>query len=364
MNTRIYVPFQDLKGDWPRREAFILARPFIEAGSHELSQSVRQKWSLREDVVGVSVVQDADILLVPYSINEYFVNGLQDLLAGYNRLCHEHGIFGFGYIRDDTGEIFPEFDRIVYFRMGGFRSQLSNLNQGFPVPLSDQLVQIYGGKDLVARHKATRPVVGFCGNASHSLLKATGEVVKLLRINLGRALKSLDRTNWEPLFPSAWNRATILSHLQRCKLIDCNFILREKYRGGAVTDEDRRRTTVEYFDNIQSSDYVLCVRGGGNFSVRFYETLMMGRIPVLINTDCLIPFEDQIDWSKHIIRIEWQERKRTAEIVANYHETLTDDRFVRMQESNRRLWKETLSVQGIMDLIVSKWNPITMKSHA
>lgn len=31
---------------------------------------------------------------------------------------------------------------------------------------------------------------------------------------------------------------------------------------------------------MTGSDYVLCTRGNGNYSIRFYEALCRGRIPV------------------------------------------------------------------------------------
>ena len=52
----------------------------------------------------------------------------------------------------------------------------------------------------------------------------------------------------------------------------------------------------EFIRNILSSDYTLCFRGSGNYSLRFYETLCLGRIPLFINTDCKLPFEDEINW--------------------------------------------------------------------
>ena len=48
-------------------------------------------------------------------------------------------------------------------------------------------------------------------------------------------------------------------------------------------------------NRANKSLFTFCYRGAGNFSYRFYETLMMGRIPILVNTDCVFPFEDKVD---------------------------------------------------------------------
>ena len=47
-------------------------------------------------------------------------------------------------------------------------------------------------------------------------------------------------------------------------------------------------------ENLKRNLFHLCHRGGGNYSYRFYEILMMGRIPIFINTECVLPFEDKI----------------------------------------------------------------------
>ena len=65
--------------------------------------------------------------------------------------------------------------------------------------------------------------------------------------------------------------------------------------GGAKNSEDMKVTTLEYYENIKNSDYVLVFKRTGNFSIRLYETLMMGRIPIFINTDCLLPFNNHIN---------------------------------------------------------------------
>lgn len=89
----------------------------------------------------------------------------------------------------------------------------------------------------------------------------------------------------------------------------------------------------------------------GNFSVRLYETLMMGRIPVFVNTDCLLPFEDKINWKNHVVWVEWKDKNKIAEILSDFHKNISIQDFEKMQLKNRRLWKETLSVNNMLDMI-------------
>jgi hypothetical protein len=48
-------------------------------------------------------------------------------------------------------------------------------------------------------------------------------------------------------------------------------------------------------------------------SIRFFETLAMGRIPILISDDAVLPLEDQIDYAALILRLP---EVRIAEIGA------------------------------------------------
>lgn len=87
----------------------------------------------------------------------------------------------------------------------------------------------------------------------------------------------------------------IFTQDERCKT---NYILRNEFWGGNPHNE----TIVNDFEsNMCNSHFNICNRGKGNFSMRFYQTLSAGRIPILLNTDMVLPLEDKIDWKKYIV---------------------------------------------------------------
>ena len=53
---------------------------------------------------------------------------------------------------------------------------------------------------------------------------------------------------------------------------------------------------------MQACPFILCCRGKGNWSIRFYETLCADRIPVLLDTDVVLPKEEVIHWDTVIIK--------------------------------------------------------------
>ena len=341
--------------DYPvkdKRLLFLMTRPFYADGKWVNDVKEKERRGVNSD--DFHLVDDIDlaqIVLVPFAINFYYAEKKMQDLATLNALCKEKDRIAYGYVFDDFGIAFQEFSNIVYFRMSGFRSQLSDKNTGLPVAISDQFQRIFKKENSTPNPKNELPTISFCGHASTSLSKRVKEILIFGRENMKRFFQNPIRSDWEPYFASAFERAKLMKAFENNSLVKTNFIYRNQYRAGARSDEDLERTTTEYYENILNSDYVLCVRGAGNFSVRFYETLMMGRIPIFVNTDCLLPFEDQINWKNHLVWVEWKDRKDIATIVSDFHKKITNEDFINIQINNRKLWKETLSLNNLMQFL-------------
>lgn len=340
----IYIPPIDFS-ILNKKALFILTRPFLTNEGWGNEGLEKQQFEVSDRFVYVGQIENASVYFIPKPINSYS----RDELKKINSICSANRIKAYGYISGDFGTDFGFFEHILFFRMGGFKSKLSFNNKGFPVSLSDHFERIYNQTAIEVREKQNKPVIGFCGHATSSSSKRVRENIKFIRENLKRFFQKPFRKDYEPLFASAFERAKLLHYFEASTAVKTNFIYRKNYRGGAHSEEERTKTTLEYYDNIKNSDYVLCVRGAGNFSVRLYETLMMGRIPIFVNTDCLLPFEDEIAWKNHVVWVEWKDRKAIAALLAEFHVSLSTDDFAYLQTSNRRLWKETLSVKGILE---------------
>jgi hypothetical protein len=131
--------------------------------------------------------------------------------------------------------------------------------------------------------------------------------------------------------------------------VDTNIVLRDAFWAGMTASsqpDDVHRVRREYVQNIADSDYVLCARGAGNFSYRLYETLSCGRIPVFIDTDCVLPLESLIDWKQYCVWVDEWDLSRIGDRVAGFHASLTPAEFVERQRACRRLWETHLAPQG------------------
>jgi hypothetical protein len=68
-------------------------------------------------------------------------------------------------------------------------------------------------------------------------------------------------------------------------------------------DENIKSEKTRYYNNIINSKFVLCPRGTGSTSSRFFETIWFGRVPVLIADDTKLPLESIIHWDDLIVRV-------------------------------------------------------------
>ena len=96
---------------------------------------------------------------------------------------------------------------------------------------------------------------------------------------------------------NAW-RQPLLDAFAASPDVQTDFIIRHQFWGGKPFDE---ALMVEFRNNLRNNAYTIASRGAGNFSMRFYQALSVGRIPVLLDTDMVLPFEEKIDWNRYII---------------------------------------------------------------
>jgi hypothetical protein len=143
-------------------------------------------------------------------------------------------------------------------------------------------------------------------------------------------------------------RARVLDALASDPRIRCEFILRGSYLGAATFAAFDRSHPLAgareaFLRNLFTAPYALAMRGKGNHSVRFYEILAAGRVPVFVNTGCVLPFEDEIDWNALTVWIEDAEVPSIGDRVLDFHRRTDADAFTELQRRVRRVWETRLT---------------------
>ena len=348
--AKIFFP-KELYDPRYRGQMFPLLKPFLK--NQECTDAERMDLygiSSRE----ISFVEDpmlADVLILPMSWNHYVLSGKKDnALKFINRNSHlEKKIFI--YNAGDIGYKIPHFPNTFIFRLTINRLPKEDNVIIIPPFIQDPLETFYSSRAISLRQYADKPMIGFCGFAKTSKVDAT---VELLKIKFQNILSLLGLRNEEPqqLLSSSFFRGKVLNILKRSSAIDTNFTVRKDYRAGIMHDNSHR-TVMEFFNNIRNSDYVLCARGSGNFSVRFYETLAMGRIPIYINTKGALPLEDEIKWKDHVVWVEKNEVHHIGKKVFDFHNKMDSGTFNDLLKNNRKLWEERLTLGSYFKTILA-----------
>lgn len=278
----------------------------------------------------VETLEESDFAIFPIDINFLFNTNKRNKLDDFIRLAKLKKKQVWVYSGGDFGISINK--EVITFRFGGFDSRLSNSTYIMPCFINDPLEKY---KELIFEliQKEEKPTIGFVGNADGSFSKKWKEFAIYCKQCFARILKK-DFTDFQNFYPSSIKRFTMLEKLKQEEKIETNFICRKKYRAGIKTNEERKNTELEFYNNILQNLYTFCLRGSGNFSVRFYETLMLGRIPVLVDTDVRLPLSHAIDWEKHIVKVN--EEQLIGGLI-DFHNKLIEEKLEEIQRNNRNL---------------------------
>ncbi|MFH0851556.1 MAG: exostosin family protein, partial [Candidatus Peregrinibacteria bacterium] len=186
-------------------------------------------------------------------------------------------------------------------------------------------------------------VIGFCGWAQYKNAKnAIGSFLQALPHETYALLTGYPQS--QSFIKGLYLRRRILARLSRSALIRTNFLLRSSHSAHAKTIRlDPVQARREYIDNMLASDFALCIRGDGNYSLRFYEALSLGRVPILLNTDVRLPLEGVVEYSAFVLKIHIADLKRIDEIVADFWARQTDQSWFLMQIEARNAFEKYLS---------------------
>tara|TARA_R110000751_G_scaffold105046_4_gene200887 strand:+ start:108969 stop:109994 length:1026 start_codon:yes stop_codon:yes gene_type:complete len=310
-----------------RRQVFPLLFDLV----FKQNQKLLEKYSI------VSSIEDANIIVLPvdYAVFLKQSKPFLELLKAAKTAKLPIWIYTAG----DYG--FTNYIPNSYtFRLGGFDSKMDTNAYVLPSFIDDPYTSVLTQGFSVLK-KESKPSIGFVGHAQSGFLKYLKDYTNHLKYQVKRQLNQILADN-QTFYPSSVKRANYLKRLAVNEGLETNFILRNKYRAGSQTVQTQKETTQQFYDNIFNNAYTFCIRGVGNFSVRFYETLAVGRIPILLNTDCRLPLSNRIDWIKHCLILDASSHIKIADQILEFHKGLTTSEFENIQHSNRNLWLNTL----------------------
>lgn len=284
---------------------------------------------------GVDFVDDpsaADAIVLPNNFRR-----LDDAAQAYIRMhadtAEKAGIplyvFAFG---DNNDQL--QFDpRVWVFCLSVYGSDLGVRDIVVPTTAQD-----FG--EITLRTKIEKPVVSFCGFAAFKTPRQwLGYVVKNFLWEIRSWGRPILRARKQGIY---WRRA-VLRACERSDLVRTHFILRRSFSGAARTIElDPAQARNEFIASIVDADFVLTPKGDGNYSNRFLETLALGRIPVLVDTDMVLPGEKDIPYEKIMVRVPMHDVRNTPRYIRAFYDALSPSEWGDRQHLARSVFTDQL----------------------
>jgi len=107
----------------------------------------------------------------------------------------------------------------------------------------------------------------------------------------------------------------------------------------------------EYKTHLKDNTYILCARGSENYSFRLYETLNYGRIPVIVDTEMVLPKE--ISWDRLSIIVPYSGYTSLGGIysaILRDYESRSANDFVQRQREAFSTMTELRTMRWVSDL--------------
>ncbi|OGY90835.1 MAG: hypothetical protein A3H70_03840 [Candidatus Komeilibacteria bacterium RIFCSPLOWO2_02_FULL_48_11] len=288
---------------------------------------------------------DADYFLLPHDYFLLFVRE-NEYMQRFAALAEKYGKKVIVFAHGDP-EIDIPINNSIVFRIARYGRNKKPNEIIMPVYGEDLLQD----RPLSIRRKGAKPVVGFCGWAR------LGSAREKLAYYVKDAIWSVKNflpgnQHLGPERQGMWFRRQAIKILEKSSLVESNFKIRESFSGHRTTIKlDPAQARAEYIDNMLNSDFILTVKGGGNCSMRFYEALSLGRIPLFIKTDNVLPFEDIINYREFVVFVNYDEVDLIDTKLSDFYNALSDDDFIQKQKRARETYEKYLRLDSFFRLI-------------
>ena len=224
--------------------------------------------------------------------------GSKEMWENYVNEHYQQGkkqIFLLGGDYEDTLEFIDDKQDAIFFR----QSLIFSKKKKNELLMPSSYGCVAGDKDMDICEITEKPKISFCGSKnSHSC------------------------------------RPPLFSILENSEDILCNFNYITVPCNGCV-DPKIKQKSLNFNENLKTSEFVFCPRGNGNFSIRFYEALLSGRIPVVVKSDNELPFNRYIQLEKLCVITE--NETTLVEDIITFHK---NNDLVEVQKKCKETFKE------------------------
>lgn len=364
---KLYVDPAWKRGDvWSPLMYPFWGNPLTEA--HLFAKELYDSFSYDTRLYGITEkIEEADMVFAPYR-QAWMRRHAPALLEECVRVARQAKL---PLLIDGVadGEHPLHLPNVYVLRIGGYRFLEQGMSEwGLPPHIGWEQNRVMiptQADDLLARCRSgvfkprskgeDKPIVGFSGMVRTTLKNMVHE-----RLN-ERSLyaRSLFDRRYLAMSTGIFWRQKALRALQRSSHVMTSFKPRDFYSGSTGNARmGLRELQGEFVENVLSSDYALDVRGYANASVRLYEILSLGRIPLILDTERNFPFSDEVDYRRFSLIVDFRDIRRLPSIVADFHASLSPKQFEEMQKAAREAFVKHFRVDAQMPHIIRSLNAL------
>ena len=268
-------------------------------------------------------------------------------VAAYADMGEKLGIPVFVFSFGDLNDLVPFDPRVYVFRQSVYRSTMRAQDIVVPTITEDNAKE-----GIVLHQKQSVPIVSFCGQGDYQTITQQVKYhIKVWRWKMASIFNPILRARIIGVY---W-RKKMMRACERSNMVKTFFIVRKSFSGAHRTIElDPAQARREYLDSIINSDFVLAPKGDGNYSNRFLKTLCMGRIPVVPDTDIVLPLEGHIDYEKIMVRVPMNNIQDTPKLVREWYDARSEVEWQAAQHKAREVFATKLRFDSFFDYFFTK----------
>jgi hypothetical protein len=299
----------------------------------------------------VSKPEEADYFIVPHN---YF--------SIYKNKKYIKYIDNFSYYKNKKVIVFTYGDRFldvkiknsIVLRTSKYKNSLLKNEIIVPAFVEDLGAEHYSAPGVF--NKTKKPVIGFAGWVSCSSLFQW--IKYTIRFSVQFFLVKLNLLE-SCVYKGLHFRRKTISVLNNTASVDKIFYLRNNFSGHLKTiEDDPKKIREQFVSSIKDSDLALAIKGDGNYSLRFFEILSLGRIPLLIDTDTPLPLEEEIDYDAFTLRVDYRKIHKLPKIINEFWQNMTEEKFIEMQKKARQAFDYRLSAAAFYRYLFDNFDDI------
>lgn len=276
-----------------------------------------------------SSVENSDFILVPHAWRH--IKGNTNYLAYLHDLSKETPI-----LMVNSGDVSPRCNLSNTIELRTFLHPWEKIERKIvlPYPIKEKIFKI--------RKWKSKPTISFMGYVP----------------KLGPG--SFFGENFQGLKRPIKSSVYLNRKLSARKLENLNFIFDVKVTKRSSftaysSNPNLEKLSEEYNSDLNSSDYILCPRGAGNTSIRFFESLSAGRTPILVDSGGSFPeINVKNFWLFNVITVSlfgnW-----AKQILEDWLELSNDNNYEKRQIENNKTFSEELEFNKYLDKLFQRY---------